>query len=189
MASTPERGMANVPKRIMIIGQPGSGKSTLAAKLGAVTSLPVYHIDREVHWLPNWVERDRADKTRLCCEISAKDEWIFEGGHSSTWEERLARADMLIWLDAPLWLRYWRVIKRTIKHHGKPRPDLPNGCPERFEWEFMHFIWRTRHKARARIQQTYEHAPDNKRTYKLTNLRETDLFIEQIRHEFAGQDS
>lgn len=172
-------------KRIMIIGQPGSGKSTLAASLGKATGLPVYHIDKHVHWLPNWVERDRAEKAHLCAEIHAKDEWIFEGGHSPTWDERLAHADMLIWLDVPLWLRYWRVIKRTIKHHGQSRPDLPETCPEQFSWEFMHFIWRTRNTSRRRMNWTFGQVPADKRKYQLTSLDQVGIFLSQMKEEFA----
>jgi len=42
-------------ERVMIIGCAGAGKSTLARKLGAITGLPVIHLDRE-HWRPGWVE-------------------------------------------------------------------------------------------------------------------------------------
>lgn len=177
--------MAFPPKRIMIIGQPGSGKSTLAAKLGTVTGLPVYHIDKEVHWLPNWVERDRAGKSKACAEIHARDEWIFEGGHSTTWEERLARADVLIWLDIPLWLRYWRVIKRTIKYRGQSRPDLPENCPERFNWEFTYFIWRTRNTSRNSMVRILDKVSDGKRAYRLTNIQETEMVLAQMQEEFA----
>lgn len=181
-----ERIMIPAPKRIMIIGQPGSGKSTLAASLGKITGLPVYHIDKEVHWLPNWVERDRTEKARLCAEIHAKEKWIFEGGHSSTWNERLARADMLIWLDLPLWLRYWRVITRTIKHYGKSRHDLPKDCPEHFSWEFIYFIWRTRHTSRDSMVRIFEQVPVDKRRYQLTTAHEADAFLHQIKEEYSN---
>lgn len=64
-------------RRIMIIGQPGSGKSTLANMLGKKTGLPVYHIDREVHWLPGWVERPVEERAARCAKIHAKEQWIF----------------------------------------------------------------------------------------------------------------
>lgn len=138
-------------KRIMIVGQPGAGKSTLARELGRRTGLPVVHIDH-IHWQSGWIERDRAWKTRLCHEAEAREEWIFEGGHSATWPNRLARADLLIWLDLPLWLRLWRVLIRTLRWYGRSRPDLPEGCDERFGREsltFWKWIWDTRHSGRA----------------------------------------
>lgn len=66
-------------QRIMIIGQPGSGKSALARTLGEKTGLPVFHMDH-IHWLPHWIPRPAAEKTRTCHEIEALDRWIFEGG-------------------------------------------------------------------------------------------------------------
>ena len=75
-------------QRVMILGQPGSGKSTLAQKLGQRSGLPVFHIDK-IHWSAGWVERPRDEKTRLCLEVHARATWIFEGGHSATWPDRL----------------------------------------------------------------------------------------------------
>lgn len=135
----------------MIVGAPGSGKSTLAQTLGARTGLPVYHMDREVHWLPGWVERRRDEKTQITLEIAARADWIFEGGHSVTYEARVARADTLIWLDLPVGVRYGRVVWRTLRTYGRSRPDLPDACPEHFDPEFYRFIWRTRNSGRAKI--------------------------------------
>ncbi|GAB1364231.1 ATPase AAA [Rhodobacter sp.] len=138
----------------MIIGQPGSGKSTLARALGRLTGLPVVHIDH-IHWQSGWIERPRPEKTRACHEVEARAAWIFEGGHSGDRPNRLARADMLIWLDLPVGLRLWRVIRRTVQYRGRNRPDLPEGCPEGFHREtlpFWRFIWRTRHSVRDRME-------------------------------------
>lgn len=129
-------------QRVMIIGQPGSGKSTLAREMGEKTGLPVVHVDH-IHWQSGWVERDKSEKIRLAMIEQNRDAWIFEGGLGATKEHRLARCDTLINLDFPLWLRAWRVFKRTIRHHGKTRPDLPEGCPEQFSAEFWKWIWDT----------------------------------------------
>lgn len=140
-------------QRVMIVGQPGSGKSTLARALGSRTGLPVFHMDH-IHWQPGWVERPRAEKIRLARAVEAQECWIFEGGLSATYENRLARADTVIWLDLPVGLRLWRVMKRTLRHFGQSRPDLPEGCPEGVHREtlpFWHYIWRTRTTGRRRI--------------------------------------
>lgn len=167
-------------QRIMIVGQPGSGKSTLARDLGRKTGLPVVHIDH-IHWQPGWVERPRDEKTRLCHEVEAREAWIFEGGHSATWGNRLARAEMLIWLDLPLPLRLWRVVKRTVLWHGRNRPDLPEGCLEGFHREtlpFWRYIWRTRHSARANIQRLWDGAPEGKARVRLTSRAQVRGFVD-----------
>lgn len=134
-------------QRVMIVGGPGSGKSTLARALGARTGLPVVHVDK-IHWLPGWVERSKAEKSRLAHIEEAKPEWIFEGSLTATWPHRAARADTLIWLDLNVSLRLWRVTKRIFQHYGRSRPDLTDGCRESIRWDtfdFYRFIWRTRH--------------------------------------------
>ncbi|MEP2978950.1 MAG: AAA family ATPase [Lentilitoribacter sp.] len=172
--------MDNQLKRIMIIGQPGSGKSTLARALGDITGLPVVHIDT-IHWQSGWIERSKPERTRLCEEVHASDEWVFEGGHSITWPTRVARADMIIALDIPLRVRAWRVFWRTIKHYGKTRADLPEGCPERFNWEFIIWIWNTRNTARKKLLTTVENAPSDKEKHILYSTKDVDAFIANMK--------
>ena len=59
-------------------------------------------------------------------------------------------ADTLIWLDLPLALRLWRVLRRWAQYRGQTRPDLPENCPERLSFEFFWFILRTSAKQRRR---------------------------------------
>lgn len=167
-------------QRVMIIGQPGSGKTTLARELGIATRLPVFHMD-QIHWQPGWVERSPDEKTRLCAEVHAQRQWVFEGGHSATWPERLARADTLIWLDMPTWRRIGRIVWRTLALYGRSRPDLPEGCPERFEVEFYRFIWRTRHTARNRMAKLVAEAPPEKTVITLSTLAEVRDYLGNVR--------
>ena len=143
------RGM----KRVMINGGPGSGKSTLARALGVSTGLPVYHMD-QIHHMPGWEPRPLPEKIKMANAIEAKDEWIFEGGLSSTYENRATRADTLVWIDLPMTLRWFRVVKRLLTGYGKTRPDSAPDCPEKFHREtlaFWKWIWDTRHSHRDRL--------------------------------------
>jgi len=169
-------------KRVMIVGGPGAGKSTLARMLGEKTGLPVIHIDH-IHWKSGWIERTRDEKDRLTREIHARDAWIFEGGHSRTYADRLRRADTFIFLDIPVTLRIWRVLRRSWVYRGMVRPDLPEGCPERFDGEmieFLHFILTSRKRSRARHVEILESPPAHLETYRLSGRREIEDFLDGV---------
>ena len=168
----------------MIVGQPGSGKSTLARAIGNVTGLPVVHIDR-IHWQLGWVERSKAEKTRMCLEAEAGERWIFEGGHSVTWPSRLARADLLVWLDRPVGLRLWRVLKRAVTQLGHTRPDMADGCPERLSTlpEFVHYIVTTARSQRLKIGRLAKSATCPVR--HLTSDADAAALVGELRLQFA----
>jgi len=136
----------------MVIGNAGSGKSTAARMIGEKLGLPVFHMDREVYWLPGWVERDKADQVVQIERIVAKDDWVLEGNNSKTFHLREARADLLIWLDIPLWLRLIRVIRRSFQQKGQTRPDMADGCVEKLRMlpGFLHFIVTTNRNSRRK---------------------------------------
>ncbi|HYD44452.1 MAG TPA: hypothetical protein VEA79_04205 [Phenylobacterium sp.] len=127
-------------RRISIVGCSGGGKSTLAKKLGDRLGLKVIHID-QLYWLPGWVERDPADVRRLVAEAAAGEAWVMEGNNSRTFDLRLPRTDTLIWIEQPRWLCLYRAIRRAALGFGRSRPDMAEGCPERFDLEFWRYIW------------------------------------------------
>ncbi len=137
-------------KRVMVFGGSGSGKSTLARNIGAITGLPVVHID-PMYWKPGWVPRSKEETRALVLAATACEAWIFDGNHHSTFEARIARADHVIWLDLPTWLRMWRVLARSWRYRGRTRPDMGANCPERFSASFIFYwvggyYWRSRPK-------------------------------------------
>lgn len=130
-------------QRVLVIGSPGAGKSTLSHALAQRTGLPLYHLDK-MHWLPGWVERDRAEAFAHVAEVLAEDCWIIDGNYGSTLPLRLKRADTVVWLDYPTWLCLWQALKRWRHFRGRARPDMNEGCHERLDLEFLLYIARFR---------------------------------------------
>lgn len=134
-------------QRVMVVGGPGSGKSTLARDLGARTGLPVLHLDH-IHWAAGWVERPRDLRAALIMAEQAKLRWIIEGNFRATQAHRIARADLVVWLDLPLSLRLWRVVRRQFTYLGQRRPDMAEGCVEQLA-NLPSFLWYILRTARA----------------------------------------
>jgi adenylate kinase family enzyme len=126
-------------KRVLIIGPCGSGKSTLARELAPRMGLPLVHMD-QLGWQAGWVETDKTEFRARVEAAVAQDAWLIEGNYGSVLAPRLERADTVIYLDFPIRLCLWRLIKRIVTHRGRSRPDMPEGCPERFDAAFFWYV-------------------------------------------------
>ncbi|GAB6926278.1 DNA topology modulation protein [Paenibacillus sp. JCM 10914] len=167
--------------RIMIIGSGGSGKSTFAAALGDKWQMPVYHLDA-YYWKPGWTPTPNDEWDHFLDQIVSEDEWIIDGHYGRTLETRMNRSDIIIFFDLSPWITTYRVIKRRIKYHGKTRPDLNEGCPERLDWEFVKWTWNFRRDKRPGILQLLSKHGENKRIIIFKNKAEVTEF-------FTGQES
>ena len=166
----------------MIFGGSGAGKSTLARALQKMTGLPVIHIDT-IYWLPNWNMRPREEISHLTNKIADSDHWIFEGNHSETMAYRASRADMLIFLDISTPRRLWRIIYRTIRHYGRSRSDMTQGCNERFDWEHLKFVANYRKNGRIRALSFIENAPSHLSKHHLRSPKDVTRFLAGIERE------
>ncbi len=166
-------------QRVMITGGPGSGKSTLARQLGKKAGLPVYHID-QLAWLPGWEMRKREDTASIMHDIQKGDQWIIDGNYSGSIEDREQRADTIIFLDFPVSVRLWRVLLRIINSNGVVRPDMAPDCPERFDWDFMKFIWKTRKTYPKSGITRIKRNRGTKECHHLRRTHQVRAFLEQV---------
>jgi adenylate kinase family enzyme len=128
-------------RRIVVVGSSGSGKTTLARQLGAKLGLPVIHLD-VLYWRPGWTASDRESFRRRVAAAIAGDGWIVDGSFSGlAMDLTVARADILVVIDRPRWLCLWRVLWRSAFQRSRGRPDLPEGCPEQFDWMVIRETW------------------------------------------------
>ena len=168
--------MATV-QRVVIVGPGGAGKSTLARRLGARTGLPLIHLD-EHFWHPGWIETPRDTWRIRQRELFAGDAWIADGNYSATLDERLPRADTVIFLDFPVWRTIPRALRRSIGHRGTA--VQAEGCPERVDVQFLRWIANYRRRSRPVVLAAIaEHAP-RARVHVLRNPRAVDAFVDAI---------
>jgi adenylate kinase family enzyme len=130
-------------ERILVLGPCGAGKSTLAVALGARLGLPVIHLDRE-YWRAGWVEPSRPDWAARVEELIARPRWVMDGNYGGTLARRLERAQLAVNLDYPRRVFFPRIVRRLLTHFGRTRPDMAEGCPERFDPSFWRYAWRYR---------------------------------------------
>lgn len=165
-------------ERILIIGCSGSGKSTLARALKEKLGLPVVHLD-QLWWKPGWknVTVEEFD-SRLAMALNM-DRWIIDGNYSRTMEVRLAKCDTIIYLDFSRWACLLGMCQRILSSRGKTRPDMSDGCPERFSWEFVRWIWNFNKNNRVQ-NYTYLAKARHAESIVLKNRREVKAFLESV---------
>lgn len=105
-------------QRIHIIGGPGSGKSYLGRKLAQHCKLPLLELD-DIFWdntqAADNIKRPEADRDQSLHNFITQPAWVVEGVYYKWLAESFNRADIIIVLNAPLWLTTGRVILRFIK--------------------------------------------------------------------------
>jgi adenylate kinase family enzyme len=135
-------------QRVVIVGPGGAGKTRLAGELGRLTGLPVVHLDHHF-WHPNWVETPRDEWRTVQQTLFAGDEWIADGNYSATLDERLPRADTVVFCDFPVRRTLPRVIRRSLGNRG--RAVQAPGCPERLDPKFLWWVFRYRYRSRPTV--------------------------------------
>jgi len=167
-------------QKIMVIGSCGAGKSTLAKQISQKKNLPLIHLDK-IYWKPGWIESSKEEFTKAQIEALAGQQWVVDGNYGGTYEIRIPRADTIVWLDLAMPICFYRVLKRTIKNYGKTRDDLGEGCPERFDLEFLHYVASFPWAGRRRIVKKLGLLKTEKqKLIHLQNRKDVKCFLEKL---------
>jgi adenylate kinase family enzyme len=167
-------------KKIVLIGSGGSGKSTLARQLGEKLKIKVYHLDA-LFWKPNWVGVPKDEQRKVQTDLVKKEEWIIDGNYGGTMEIRLNAADTIIFLDIQRTICVYRAFKRMLQYRNKTRPDMGNGNKERFDLDFLKWIWDYPKTKRPNILKRLEQLSEDKQVIILKSPKEVQQFSDKIR--------
>ncbi|KIL52086.1 DNA topology modulation protein [Jeotgalibacillus soli] len=167
-------------QKIIIIGSGGAGKSTLSKQLGEQLQIPVYHLDA-LFWNPGWTPSLKSYFQEKLLGIMKKEQWIMDGNFGSTMDLRIKEADTVIFLNYSRWLCLARAIKRRITYHGKTRPDMGEGCPEKLDLDFLRWIWHYPDQKAPRIFNKLEGLKNEKNIIILSSPKETKKWLQQMR--------
>ena len=165
-------------ERILIIGCGGAGKSTLARQLGKLTGLPVVHLDK-LFWHPGWVESTKEEIDAKIAAALDEPQWIMDGNYNRTLPLRIRKCDAVIYLDFSRFACLMGVAKRVLTTYGTVRPDMADGCPERFDLDFLRWVWNFNKNKREQYYRLLNEA-EGVETIVLKNRRAVRKFLKQF---------
>jgi adenylate kinase family enzyme len=165
--------------RIAITGPSGSGKTTLAAELAETLGIPHVEIDA-LHHGPNWQSCGPEVLRERVVAATRADDWVSDGTyHSMLGNLVVDRADVLVWLDLPIPLVMWRLLRRTHVRN-RDRIELWSGNVEPGWRESLRFlIWpalRSAFSNRRLFPERYERV----RMHRLRSDADVRAFVQSI---------
>lgn len=124
-------------KRVAVItSASGNGGTRFARELADRLEVPVYELDA-LFWRPDWTETP-ADEFRTLMEpIVASEAWVIDGSYQSKLGDLVLRnADLVVWLDLPMYVWLPRLLRRTVRRIVR-REQLWNGNRETVRNAFL----------------------------------------------------
>jgi adenylate kinase family enzyme len=133
----------SAPRRIVFLGFAGSGKTRHARRLNERLAVPV--IDLDAIWASPAVGGDLVAFRAAIAEAHAAPAWVSDGNFAlASFDIRLPRAQLIVWLERPRWLCLWRAVTRVLSPGEFHRPgDLR---------KVVTFIWSFDRVNRPRIE-------------------------------------
>lgn len=118
-------------RRVVVLGTSGAGKSTVARTIAELISAEHVELDG-LHHGPNWTPRPVEDFVGKVEELAGGPRWVVDGNYFDRVGARLwPRADLIVWLDLPLYVTIPRIIRRTVLRIIH-RTELWNGNREQW---------------------------------------------------------
>ncbi len=133
--------------KILITGNAGSGKTTLSKQVSKKLGLKQYGLDKIV-WKERWQKIPSGERNKKIAELVKKKSWVIDGVDF----QAMKVADIVVFLDFPRRICYWRILKRNPRYFFSSRPELPPNSPEILIIPYLlKLIWRFPSKVKPKI--------------------------------------
>jgi adenylate kinase family enzyme len=169
--------------RIAIIGASGNGKTTLAAELAE--RLGIRHVELDaLHHGPNWESSGAEVLRERVTAATEGDGWVTDGTYRSMLGDLvLERAEIAVWLDLPVPLIMWRLLRRTYVRR-RDKVVLWNGNVEGGSWreQIGYLLWPALKRAyanRRSVPERFARHP-HLSTHRLRSDRDVRAFVQSI---------
>jgi adenylate kinase family enzyme len=121
--------------RIAVVGTSCSGKTTLAGQLAATLKCPHIELDA-IFWGPNWTMMPESEFRVAVEKASQGPRWVVDGNYSPVRDLVWSRATLVVWLNYPFRLVFWRALRRTVSRVIS-KEELFSGNRETFRAAFL----------------------------------------------------
>jgi adenylate kinase family enzyme len=171
--------------KVCVVGCCCSGKSTFARKLGEVTGLPIYHLDK-YYLKAGWEERNQEEWLTILYELLSNDQWIMDGNYNNTQDIRFSKADTIVFLDFPRYKCIINYLKRPFIYRNKSRDDVPEGCYEKFDYDMYKWIWAFKNDQDVQLKERLKKLQNEKTIVVLKSYKEINEYVEKIKKKAAS---
>lgn len=170
--------------RVWVVGATCSGKTTLAAELATKLDCPHVELDA-LHWQADWTPADPGEFRAHVADALAGDCWVVDGNYRGALGEQVAtRVQIVVWLDYPLRVNLWRLVKRGVRRVVTRQELWAHGNRETWRGAFFScdslLMWLLRtHSERRRRYATMMRQPEyvSIRFVRLRSPRATEQWL------------
>ena len=121
-------------RRVIVLGCAGTGKTTFARALAARIGAQAVVLDDV--WQAEWGPEHTPAFRDLLTEAHAGEAWVSDGNFAAvSFDLRLPRADLVVWLERPRWLCLLRAAQRVFRP-GEAHRLTDLGKVFAFIWNF-----------------------------------------------------
>lgn len=134
-----------------------------------------------LYWKPGWMPSENAEFDERVTDAANAQRWIMDGNYlSHAGGLRRALADTAIWFDLPRRTCMIGVMIRILTSYGRVRPEMAPKCQERFDAEFLHYVWTFRQMQRPRLAGFLQGLRSDQTLMRFTRRSDADRYLHNL---------